>query len=270
MVMHAMINVFVQIPRAPGLTRWHRRCVQRLVTSRFVFCAFYHPLHSQSTSTALHCLVRGATARNTHVLLAIMLSLARFASAGQCAAAHAAFGVAARRTAAVNRSAGVSARPPFHATRSARVSASRWKPPGDGTEDELPTKTTDALIDAMSTASKLSGRDAAEGKATKVLGDGASLAGNLTWEELDEKVNVYPSERKFQAIGEGGDVFVAKIVDVVELALGRPVKPENIAARPSSKGKYVSANVTVTLENGGEVIAVYAGLKACEGVKWYL
>jgi hypothetical protein len=24
------------------------------------------------------------------------------------------------------------------------------------------------------------------------------------------------------------------------------------------------------LENGGEVIAVYAGLKACEGVKWYL
>ena len=40
--------------------------------------------------------------------------------------------------------------------------------------------------------------------------------------------------------------------------------------RPSSKGKYVSANVTARLENGEEVVAVYAALKACERVKWYL
>ena len=147
-------------------------------------------------------------------------------------------------------------------------SASRWKP-GDGTEDEEPTPVTEVLIDAMDTASKLRNRDAG-GKVTTVMGDGSSLGGNMTWEELDERVNEYPSDRKFQAIGEGGDAFVAKIVGLVEEALGRPVDPQNVTSRPSSKGKYVSANVTARLENGDEVVAVFAKLKACDDVKWYL
>ena len=46
--------------------------------------------------------------------------------------------------------------------------------------------------------------------------------------------------------------------------------PLTLTGRPSKKGKYVSANVTVTLENGEEVVAVYAALKSCEKVKWYL
>ena len=46
--------------------------------------------------------------------------------------------------------------------------------------------------------------------------------------------------------------------------------PPALTGRPSSKGKYVSANVTVLLENGDEVVAVYAALKSCEKVKWYL
>lgn len=194
-----------------------------------------------------------------------MLTLARFASAGQCAVAHAARGVASRRTAAA-----VSRWPAAHRapSRSARVSASRWKP-GDGTEDEEPKPVTEVLIDAMDTASKLRNRDAG-GKVTTVMGDGASLGGNMTWEELDERVNEYPSDRKFQAIGEGGDAFVAKIVGLVEEALGRPVDPRNVTSRPSSKGKYVSANVTARLESGDEVIAVFSKLKACEDVKWYL
>ena len=69
---------------------------------------------------------------------------------------------------------------------------------------------------------------------------------------------------------DGGDAFVAKIVGLVEEALGRPVDPGNVTSRPSSKGKYVSANVTARLENGDEVIAVFSKLKACEDVKWYL
>ena len=63
---------------------------------------------------------------------------------------------------------------------------------------------------------------------------------------------------------------MAKIVGLVEEALGRPVDPGNVTSRPSSKGKYVSANVTARLENGDEVIAVFSKLKACEDVKWYL
>jgi putative lipoic acid-binding regulatory protein len=123
----------------------------------------------------------------------------------------------------------------------------------------------------MGTASKLRGRNS-KGKVTTVMGDGASLGGNLSWEELDEKVNEYPMDRKFQAIGEGDDAFVQRIVGMIEEALGRPVdNPDtNVTSRPSSKGKYVSANVTVRLENGNEVIAVYEKLKACDDVKWYL
>jgi len=196
-----------------------------------------------------------------------MMSLARFASAGQCAAAHAARGVVSRRTAAI-----VPRWPAAHraSSRSARVSASRWRP-GDGTDDELPKPVTEILIDAMDTASKLRNRDAG-GKVTTVLGDlgQSTLGGNLTWQELDERVNEYPSDRKFQAIGEGGEAFVAKIVGLVEEALGRKVDPANVTSRPSSKGKYVSANVTARLENGDEVVAVFSKLKECEDVKWYL
>jgi putative lipoic acid-binding regulatory protein len=130
---------------------------------------------------------------------------------------------------------------------------------------------TEILIDAMDTASKLRNRDAG-GKVTTVLGDlgQSTLGGNLTWQELDERVNEYPSDRKFQAIGEGGEAFVAKIVGLVEEALGRKVDPANVTSRPSSKGKYVSANVTARLENGDEVVAVFSKLKECEDVKWYL
>jgi len=100
-------------------------------------------------------------------------------------------------------------------------------------------------------------------------GGGGGLGSNLTWKELDEKVNTYPSERKFQAIGQGGDAFVDEVVGLVEGALGGR-KVENVTTRPSSKGKYVSANITVELLNGEEVIAVYAAIKGCDKIKWFL
>jgi len=43
-----------------------------------------------------------------------------------------------------------------------------------------------------------------------------------------------------------------------------------VKSRPSSKGKYVSASITVRMENGEEVLAIYAALKGCDKVKWYL
>ena len=123
-----------------------------------------------------------------------------------------------------------SSRPTVQA-RSFRVSAARWTPPDPDDKPETEPTNTQALIDAMGQVSKATGRDAG-GKVTTVMGDGVGgLGSNLSWEELDEKVNTYPSDRKFQAIGEGGDAFVAEIVGLVQGALGRDVKPENVTSR---------------------------------------
>ena len=193
-----------------------------------------------------------------------MMTLARLATARHCAS------TAFTARGAAHRAGTAAARLP---ARSVRVSAARWRP-GDGTEDEEAREKapTEALIDAMDSAAKLRNRDSG-GKVTTVMGSDAGAGGlgaNMTWKELDERVNEYPSDRKFQAIGEGGDAFVAEVVGLVEGALGRPVDPAQVTSRPSKKGKYVSANVVAQLENGEEVVAVYAALKACEKVVWYL
>lgn len=109
------------------------------------------------------------------------------------------------------------------------------------------------------------------GNAMPVIGGGGGgLGANMTWEELDEKVNTYPMDRKFQAIGEGGQSFIDEVVALIEKALGRSVPSGNVTTRPSKKGKYVAVNVTVRLENGNEVLEVYGALKSCERVKWFL
>jgi putative lipoic acid-binding regulatory protein len=48
------------------------------------------------------------------------------------------------------------------------------------------------------------------------------------------------------------------------------VDPAKVFGRPSRKGKYISANIFVMLENGDEVIAVYSALKSDKRVVWYL
>jgi len=112
------------------------------------------------------------------------------------------------------------------------------------------------------------GGAAAGGKTTTVM---ASAETDEKWKALDEQVNEYPCMRKFQAIGKDGDGFVDSIVALISSALdGRSIHPENVSARPSSKGKYVSANVICEMRNGDEVVAVYKALKADPRVLWYL
>jgi putative lipoic acid-binding regulatory protein len=100
----------------------------------------------------------------------------------------------------------------------------------------------------------------------------ASAESDEKWKELDARVNEYPSERKFQAIGSDPDgTFVESIKSVISMALdGRVIHPENVSGRASSGGKYVSANVTCEMRSGEEVIAVYKALKADPRVLWYL
>ena len=106
------------------------------------------------------------------------------------------------------------------------------------------------------------------GGSNTVMGPGTSEE----WRELDEKVNTYPSDRKFQAIGVNSSEFVGDMVKLVEDTLGdgRKVHPENVTSNLSKNGKYCSANMTVVLMNGEEVINIMAKLKADERVKWYL
>ena len=106
------------------------------------------------------------------------------------------------------------------------------------------------------------------GVSNTVMGPGTSEE----WRELDEKVNSYPSERKFQAIGINSPEFVQDMVKLVEDTLGdgRKVHPENVTSNLSKNGKYCSANMTVVLMSGEEVINIMAKLKADERVKWYL
>jgi len=88
------------------------------------------------------------------------------------------------------------------------------------------------------------------------------------WRELDKKVNTYPSQRSFTAIGSGGSDFADSIVSAVERQLG-PVHLECIGQRESSNGKYLSVTVgPVWVQNADQVVSVYANMKQDKRVKW--
>ena len=175
--------------------------------------------------------------------MSMMMLAARL---GQCAAGHANTRVTPSAGAAVQRAhrcvssiSSSSPSPSYNCyysarqqQRSLRVSAARWMPPSDDDEPEKEPNNTQALIESLGAVSQTMGRDP-NGKVTTVMGDAGSggLGANMSWDELDEKVNTYPSDRKFQAIGEGGEAFVQEIVGLVEGALGRDVKPENVTSR---------------------------------------
>eukprot|EP00240_Pyramimonas_obovata_P011811 CAMPEP_0118927592 /NCGR_PEP_ID=MMETSP1169-20130426/5030_1 /TAXON_ID=36882 /ORGANISM="Pyramimonas obovata, Strain CCMP722" /LENGTH=114 /DNA_ID=CAMNT_0006869381 /DNA_START=265 /DNA_END=609 /DNA_ORIENTATION=- len=114
----------------------------------------------------------------------------------------------------------------------------------------------------MGALSKASGREA---KTTNmVLGEGS-------WEEMDAKVNEYPQQRKFQAIGSGGEAFVRCMVEVVERTLSVTVTDDMVVVRPSKKGTYLSVNIgPVVVKSGDEVQAVYKEMKIDPRVKYML
>ncbi|MFS7958988.1 putative YbeD-like domain superfamily protein [Helianthus anomalus] len=63
------------------------------------------------------------------------------------------------------------------------------------------------------------------------------------WLTLNEKINTYPSARRFTAIGLGGDDFVQSMVVAVESVIQHPVPQGYVKRRVSSGGKYVSVNI---------------------------
>ncbi|GLC41364.1 hypothetical protein PLESTB_001019900 [Pleodorina starrii] len=91
-----------------------------------------------------------------------------------------------------------------------------------------------------------------------------------TWRRLDSKVNKYPLQRSFTAIGTGGQDFRKAMVAAVESVVGS-VHTECVSERHSSARNYISVTVgPVWVENGDQIIQVYANMKNDSRARWIL
>ncbi|MEW5304042.1 MAG: hypothetical protein WDW36_006677 [Sanguina aurantia] len=125
---------------------------------------------------------------------------------------------------------------------------------------------TSAISDLIN-ASKL-GSDLVIGGKVVLGAEGGATTD--TWRELDEKVNKYPGQREFKAIGSGGSAFSAAMLAVIEQVVG-PVQAECMTERPSSKGSYMSVTIgPVWVMRPEQVVEIYALMKADARLKWYM
>lgn len=90
------------------------------------------------------------------------------------------------------------------------------------------------------------------------------------WRRIDKKVNKYPGQRTFTAIGTGGDDFKATMLAAVEGVVGS-VHVECVSQRPSSGGKYVSVRIgPVWVQDADQVVAVFNKMREDQRLKWYM
>lgn len=91
-----------------------------------------------------------------------------------------------------------------------------------------------------------------------------------SWRDLDSKVNKYPGQRTFTAIGTGGVEFESDMVAAVASVLG-PIHSDFVSSRPSSKGAYVSVRIgPVWVTSAEQVISIYTTMKGNPRLKWYM
>ncbi|VVA92415.1 unnamed protein product [Arabis nemorensis] len=127
----------------------------------------------------------------------------------------------------------------------------------------------EAVLKAISEVSKTDGR---VGKTTNVI-IGGTVADDSTkeWLELDQKVNTYPTDRGFTAIGTGGDDFVHAMVVAVESVIQRQIPEDCVKQTLSRKGKYVSVNIgPIRVVSSEQVQAVYNAMRRDERMKYFL
>ncbi|CAF1928397.1 unnamed protein product [Brassica napus] len=127
----------------------------------------------------------------------------------------------------------------------------------------------EAVLKAISEVSKTDGR---VGKTTNMI-IGGTVADDSAqdWLELDQKVNTYPTDRGFTAIGTGGDDFVHAMVVAVESVIERQIPQDCVKQTLSSKGKYVSVNIgPIRVVSSEQVQAVYNAMRRDERMKYFL
>ena len=124
---------------------------------------------------------------------------------------------------------------------------------------------TEALLQTLGEVSQSSGRDP---KQHLVLSDDTSAEG---WKEIDDKVNKYPIERNFQAIGTGGNDFQLAMGAAVESVLGCAIPRSKVKSKSSSGGKYTSVNIgPCTVETSEQLTAIYQAMATDTRLKWWM
>ncbi|GLC73650.1 hypothetical protein PLESTF_001404500 [Pleodorina starrii] len=88
------------------------------------------------------------------------------------------------------------------------------------------------------------------------------------WRQVDSKVNKYPCERLFTAVGSGGEDFRASMVQAVEEVVGGPVE---VSVRASSGGAYQSVRVgPVTVTSPDQVLMIFTKMREDKRLKFHL
>ncbi|VAH47224.1 unnamed protein product [Triticum turgidum subsp. durum] len=91
------------------------------------------------------------------------------------------------------------------------------------------------------------------------------------WLVLDQKVNTYPTDRGFTAIGTGGEDFVHSMVDAVESVLQESIPKGQVSQKISSRGKYVSVKIgPIRVASSEQVQAVYRAMRRDNRMKYFL
>ncbi|XP_009796502.1 uncharacterized protein LOC107781981 isoform X1 [Nicotiana tabacum] len=153
--------------------------------------------------------------------------------------------------------------------RSQLLNCSNNENPSSSQDDLEQGPPQEVILKAISEVSKTEGR---VGQTTNVV-IGGTVHNDSTneWLALDKKVNSYPTERGFTAIGTGGDDFVHSMVVAVESVIQQPVPEGQVRQKLSSGGKYVSVNIgPIQVVSSEQVQAVYKAMKRDVRMKYFL
>jgi putative lipoic acid-binding regulatory protein len=83
--------------------------------------------------------------------------------------------------------------------------------------------------------------------------------------DLLEATHAFPGTYAFKAIGANRDGFAARIVASVRLELELEFDPP-FEVRHTAQGRHVSVTVTPPIASAPQVLAIYARLRAIDGL----
>ncbi|CAM0904912.1 unnamed protein product [Alopecurus aequalis] len=127
----------------------------------------------------------------------------------------------------------------------------------------------EAVLEAISKVAMSKGRVALT--TNMVIGGTVKDDSGDEWLNLDQKVNSYPTDRGFTAIGVGGEDFVHAMVDAVESVLQEPIPKGQVTQKISSRGKYVSVKIgPIRVVSSEQVQAVYRAMRRDNRMKYFL
>ncbi|XP_062225446.1 uncharacterized protein LOC133924086 [Phragmites australis] len=127
----------------------------------------------------------------------------------------------------------------------------------------------EAVLEAISKVARSKGRVALT--TNMVMGGTVTDDASDEWLVLDQKVNSYPTDRGFTAIGTGGDDFVQSMVVAVESVLQESIPKGRVSQKLSSRGKYVSVKIgPIRVVSSEQVQAVYRAMRRDNRMKYFL